>query len=503
MQQNKRQEILAIHALTKAFGDTVALSEVDFNLYAGEVHCLVGENGAGKSTLIKILSGAERPDKGQIRVFAREYRQLTPDQSLQLGIATIYQDIELVTSLTVADNIFLGREITTKFGLVDYAHQNRKAGELLHSMNIAIPATALVESLSPAQQQTLQIVKALHLNARIMVMDEPTSSLGVEETQALLEIVRKLVSQGIGVIYISHYLEEIFAIGDRVTVLKDGNTVGTLDVKTTDLATITRRMIGRERSSLSRRSFTETADVVLQVRDLARRGLFSNVTFDLHPREILGFGGVVGAGRSALMNVIFGADRRESGEIFLDGQPVSFASPRAAIARGIAMIPEDRKALGLFDLRSLIENIAIVYNEKHHQLLNHQEENEAVQTLIRRLHLITAGKHQPVGSLSGGNQQKTILARWLLSEAQVLIFDEPTKGVDIGAKGEIYNLMLQLAEQGKSIIMVSSDIPELLSMSDRIAIMRNGELPTIVNSCDVTEHELLELFLGIDHHPEG
>ena len=498
MKRNEGKEILVIHDLTKTFGDTVALDHVEFSLAAGEVHCLVGENGAGKSTLIKILSGAERPDKGTILVFGREYTHLTPEQSLELGIATIYQDVELVGSLTVADNIFLGREVRTKWGLVNYKAQNRRARELIESMNIDMPETALVESLSPAQQQSLQIVKALQINARIMIMDEPTSALGVEETKALLEVVRKLSAQNIGVIYISHYLEEIFEIGEQVTVLKDGQVVDTGEVRSKDLGTITKSMIGREGSLFYNRDEVGTGEVVLRVRNLSRLGLFEKVSFDLHRGEILGFGGVVGGGRSALMNVIFGAVRRSGGDIFLNGRAAHFESPREAVAQGVAMIPEDRKGLGLFDLRSLLENIAIVKNEGSRLLLNHEAENRRVENLSERLGIVSAGSRQPVGFLSGGNQQKAILARWLLSNAQIFIFDEPTKGVDIGAKEKIYQFMVELVKAGKGILMVSSDVPELMCMSDRIAVMRNGKLVATVNSKTVTQQELLGYFLGIN-----
>jgi ribose transport system ATP-binding protein len=499
MGQNDRTEVLAIYELTKTFGDTVALNRVHFNLYAGEVHCLVGENGAGKSTLIKILSGAERPDEGRIVAFGQEYTRLTPAQSLELGVATIYQDIELVSSLTVADNIFLGHEIKTAFGLVDFLAQNRESQELMDSLNIHIPATALVEALSPAQQQTLQIVKALHIKARIMIMDEPTSSLGVEETKALMDLVRRLTAQNIAVIYISHYLPEIFEIGDRVTVLKDGQLVDTLDVPRTDLGTISKSMLGREPSFFYQRHQAATREVLLQARNLSKHGLFENVSFDLYRGEILGFGGVVGAGRSELMNVIFGAQHRDKGDIILNGHSINPDSPRQAIARGLAMIPEDRKIMGLFDLRSVLENIAIVHNEAGGLLLNHRRERAAVGELIDRLHIVTSGVQQPVGFLSGGNQQKALFARWLLCNALVLIFDEPTKGVDIGAKEQIYQLMVELARQGKSILMVSSDISELMAMSDRIAVMRDGLLVTIANATEVSEQQLLGHFLGIDH----
>lgn len=497
MDQNTRTEILAIHDLSKNFGHTVALDHVHFNLYSGEVHCLVGENGAGKSTLIKILSGAERADTGRIIAFGQAYSRLSPKQSLALGIATIYQEVELVKSLTVADNIFLGHELKTKFGLVDYLTQNREARALMDSLNIALPETALVQDLTPAQQQILQIVRALHINARIMIMDEPTSSLGIEETKVLMNIVRKLTSQKLGLIYISHYLQEIFEIGDRITVLKDGQVVDTFDVRGTDLRTITKSMIGRERSLFYNRDAIETGALVLQVRNLSRFGHFENVSFNLHRGEILGFGGVVGAGRTALMNVIFGADRRDTGEIILNGHPLNPDSPRDTIEKGMAMIPEDRKVLGLFDLRSLLENITIVANQTSGFVLDHRRENAAVQEIVKRLHIVAAGIRQMAGFLSGGNQQKVILARWLLSKAQVLIFDEPTKGVDIGAKEQIYNLMVQLAKDGKSILMVSSDMPELMSLSTRIAVMREGKLVATLHSKQVTEQELLGYFLGI------
>jgi len=497
MDQNTRTEILAIHDLSKNFGDTVALDHVHFNLYTGEVHCLVGENGAGKSTLIKILSGAERADTGRIIAFGQTYSRLSPNQSLALGIATIYQEVELVKSLTVADNIFLGHELKTKFGLVDYLTQNREARALMDSLNITLPETALVEDLTPAQQQILQIVRALHVNARIMIMDEPTSSLGIEETKVLMNVVRQLTSQKLGVIYISHYLQEIFEIGDRITVLKDGQIVDTFDVRRTDLRTITKSMIGRERSLFYDRDAVETGAVVLQVHNLSRLGHFENVSFNLHKGEILGFGGVVGAGRTALMNVIFGADRRDTGEIILNGHPLNPDSPRDTIDQGMAMIPEDRKVLGLFDLRSLLENITIVVNETSGPVLDHRRENAVVQEIVNRLHIVAAGIRQVAGFLSGGNQQKAILARWLLSKAQILIFDEPTKGVDIGAKEQIYNLMVQLAKDGKGILMVSSDMPELISLSTRIAVMREGKLVVTLHSKEVTEQELLGYFLGI------
>jgi ribose transport system ATP-binding protein len=497
MEHRDTGEILAIQGLSKKFGDTLALDRVDFNLRLGEVHCLVGENGAGKSTLIKILAGAERPDSGAITVFGQAHSRLLPQQSLEAGIATIYQDVELITSLTVADNIFLGREIRNSWGFIDANAQNRKTSELLRTMNVELNPLTLVESLSPAQQQSLQIVKALYLNAKILIMDEPTASLGVEEVKALLKLIKSLTAQNKAIIYISHFLSEIFEIGDRVTVLRDGKVSGTFKIAETTVAEITRSMIGRDRSLFRVRDRMSTEKVVLQVRDLTLRDEFSDVSFDLHRGEILGFGGVVGCGRSAVMNVLFGAHKRTSGQIYLHDREIDVSSPAEAIAQGIAMIPEDRKNLGLFDMRSLLENVAIVRNEKNPPLLNHSAEISDTNRLVGSLHIVSAGLQQRIGSLSGGNQQKAILARWLLSQASVYIFDEPTKGVDIGAKEEIYHRMMELVKEGKSILMVSSDMPELISMSDRIAVMRNGRIVAQIDARETSEHDLLHHFLGI------
>jgi ribose transport system ATP-binding protein len=498
MEQCGGGDILAIHNLSKKFGDTVALDKVDFALRAGEVHCLVGENGAGKSTLIKILAGAERPDSGTITAFGQAHARLSPQQSFEAGIATIYQDVELITSLTVADNIFLGREIRNPWGFIDANAQNRKTTELMRSMNVDLNPLSLVESLSPAQQQSLQIVKALHLNARILIMDEPTASLGVEEIKALLKLIKNLTAQSKAIIYVSHFLREIFMIGDRVTVLKDGRVSGTFNIAETTIAEVTRSMIGRDRSLFHVRDHVTAGEMVLQVRHLTLDDHFCDISFDLHRGEILGFGGVVGCGRSAVMNVLFGAQKRTSGQVHFHGREIEVSNPAEAIAQGMAMIPEDRKTLGLFDKRSLLENIAIVRNELHPPILNHSAESTDADRLVGHLHIISAGLQQRVSSLSGGNQQKAILARWLLSKALIYIFDEPTKGVDIGAKEEIYNWMIKLVKEGKSILMVSSDMPELISLSDRIAVMRDGKLVAQVNARETSEHELLGHYLGIE-----
>jgi ribose transport system ATP-binding protein len=493
-------KILELKSISKTFGKTKALDNVDFDLYPGEIHCLVGENGAGKSTLIKILSGAETPDHGEIKLFSESYNFLTPNQAIEQGVATIYQDIELIESLTVADNIFLGNEKKDKYAKIDFKYQNKKARELMDSINIKISAAKKIEELSASDKQTLQIVKALHIDAKILIMDEPTASLGIEESQALMNLIRKLASQGIGIIYISHYLEEVFEIGDRITVLKDGEKMNTFEAAKVELDEITTSMIGRERNQFFQREKIEKGEVILSVKNLNLKNYIEDISFELRKGEILGFGGIVGAGRTELMNTIFGVTSKDSGIIEINQQQLNIASPRHALDNGIAMIPEDRVELGLFNLRSILENIAIISNQDTTVYINHEKEKKLVQKMIDTLNIVTEGFEKAAGYLSGGNQQKTVIARWLLSNADIFIFDEPTKGVDIGAKEQIYNLITELAKDGKGILMVSSDMPELISMSDRIAVMREQKLVDIIPAQEVEEHQLLEIFLGIENN---
>lgn len=493
----RQDPILSVRHIDKNFFGTQALSNVSFDLYAGEVHCLVGENGAGKSTLIKILSGAQPPDRGEIVIFGRKYTHLTPKQSIQLGIATIYQDVDLVGSLTVADNIFLGGERSSALGFVQPRQQEAASRDLMARLNIHIDPKALVEELSPAQKQTLQILKALHRDARILIMDEPTSSLGQEETRALMELVRGLTARGIAVIYISHYLEEILTIGDRITVLKNGEHVLTQPRAGIAITDVIRAMVGREASLFYEKERVPIGDVMLEVRGYTRKNVVKNVSFEVRRGEIFGIGGMVGSGRTELLNLLFGVDKRDAGTLILNGAEITPNNPREAIERGLSLIVEDRAELGLLLSRPVRENIALARNEQSAGVLNLRAEARMVQTMIDRLHIRLSGQGQEVGSLSGGNQQKSILGRWLLTDSQVFIFDEPTKGVDIGAREEIYRCMTDLVKQGHCIIMVSSDMPELLSMSDRIGVMRNGALEAIIDAAEATEEKLIRAFLGI------
>jgi len=494
---SEKELILSLNHITKDFAGTRALDDVTLDLYAGEVHCLVGENGAGKSTLIKILSGAEIPDQGEIVVYGQSYRQLSTGQAIDLKIATIYQDVDLVDTLTVADNIFLGDELRNRYGLVDTPRQEELASGIMGRLNIQINPQALVEDLSPAQKQTLQLIKALHRDAKILIMDEPTSSLGRDETLALLDLVRSLAARGIGIIYISHYLKEVSQIGDRISVLKDGRKISSYDKSSFTITRLVRDMVGRDAGLFYQKETVPIGEPLLRAENYSRGAVVRNVSFEIRRGEIFGIGGMVGSGRTELANLLFGADKRESGELYLEGRRITPRSPKEAVRSGICMITEDRKRNGLFGVRPVKENVAIVRNESGGLFINLGREAKQVQEKVDQLNIQLATIEQDVDSLSGGNQQKAILSRWLMVGAKVFIFDEPTKGVDIGSKEEIYRLMTELSRQGKGIIMISSDMPELLSMSDRIGIMRDGELVNIVPAGEASEERLIKEYLGI------
>jgi len=491
--------LLSVQGVTKYYGGHRALYNASFDLNAGEILCIVGENGAGKSTLIKVLSGAILPDTGTVIIQGVSYEALHPRQSMELGLATIYQDVESIDSLTVADNIFLGDEHRARFSLfVDTIKQNRIAREILDMLHIDINEKAMVGDLSAAQKQTLQIVRALHRDSRILIMDEPTSSLGHEETRSLMDLVRRLKSQGIGIIYISHYLEEVFEIGDRILVLKDGEHVGTYDTTEVDPDFIMRTMVGREASVFFSRERVGLGEPYVEIRKLNWHGRVDDVSFDVRRGEIFGIGGLVGSGRTELVSLIFGIARPDAGEIVLDGKKIDIENPSDAIKKGICLITEDRHRHGMFTERTVAENITIVHHERAGRMIvGLEEDSRLADEMIDKLHIAVESNSQLITSLSGGNQQKAVVARWLLDESMLYIMDEPTKGVDVGAKQEIYRLMVDIVRQGKCVIMISSDMPELISMSDRIGVMRNGKMIRIVANRGITEEELIKYFLGM------
>lgn len=488
--------LLELRDISKSYSGVTVLQGVHVDLSAGEVLCFVGENGAGKSTLIKIISGAITPDSGSLTLFGETYESLHPRQAIDLGIATIYQEIDMVDNLTVADNIFLGAELKTRFGVIDRKEQERQADALLKKMKIEkIRGKDLLSDLSTAQKQCVQIARALRNEAKILILDEPTASLGDKETKILLGIVKELAVQGLGIIYISHYIEELFEIGNKLLVLKDGKQIVVRKSEETNPEQIIHDMIGRDASSFYSREYFPYGESVLSVRNYSDGKLVEDISFDMKAGEVFGLGGLVGAGRTELVRMMYGADKKISGSLLIDNKEITPKNPKDAIKKGVFMISEDRKGEGLLSLRSVKENIMITHNENT-QIINLNKEAKQVEESIETFEIKTPGQSAEVSNLSGGNQQKTIIARCAIDYGELYIFDEPTKGVDVGAKEEIYKHILKLAKDGKFVIIISSDMPELLSMSDRIGIMCEGKLVDIVETKETSEDELMKKYLG-------
>lgn len=475
--------LLRLTRIAKSFAGVRALRGVDFELRAGEVHALLGENGAGKSTLIKVVTGAHRPDEGRIEIGGEEARNLTPPLAHRLGVACIYQQPALFPDLSVAENIALRLEGAAPWRRVDWRRRRARAAELLARVGAEIAPETEVRSLSMPEQQLVEIACALGAGARVVVMDEPTASLTRREQERLFAVVRDLRSAGVGIIYISHRLEEIFALADRVTVLRDGASVGTGPVAEIDEAGLIRLMVGREVQQLYPPREDQTGAPLLEVEQLrcASAGVHP-VSFAVRAGEIFGLAGLVGAGRTELARVLFGLTPAEAGTIRLAGTEVRITSPAEAIAHGIAYVPEDRRRHGVVLEMPVEENVTM---SVHRRLfaggwLRRDAERVLAEGFIRELSIKTAGPGAPAGSLSGGNQQKVSLARWLATKPRVLILDEPTQGVDVGAKSEIHRIIRRLAKEGLAVLLISSDLPEVLGMSDRIGVMRGGSLVAVL-----------------------
>lgn len=489
-------KLLELENISKSYSGVEVLKDITIDLSEGEVLCFVGENGAGKSTLIKIISGAIWPDGGTVRYFGKEYEKLHPRKVIDLGVATIYQEIDLVDNLTVAENIFLGCELKNRFGFIDAGEQERQADELIERLNLdAIRGHMLLADLSTAQKQCVQIAKALKNDAKILILDEPTASLGDKETKALLDLVKSLSGQGMGIIYISHFIEELFEIGDTLLILKDGRQTAIRKTKETMPEQVIHDMIGRDAASFYQREYFKIGNRILRAEHYANRNTVHDVSFEMKSGEVFGFGGLVGAGRTELVRMIYGADNKLDGKLYLDNKDLTPSSPKDAIQKGIFMISEDRKGEGLLTLRSVKENIMITHNEER-EWIRLNRESKKVEESIDAFGIKVPSQNAEVTSLSGGNQQKTIIARCVMDPGDVYIFDEPTKGVDVGAKEEIYKHILALAKEDKFVILISSDMPELLSMSDRIGVMCGGKLACILNAKETTEDELMRKYLG-------
>ncbi len=487
--------LLEMRGIDKSFPGVHALRQVDLELHAGEVLALVGENGAGKSTLIKVLGGAYRPEVGSIRIEGRPAAIANPIDAQRAGVAIIYQEFNLVPYLSARENIFLGRE-DHRFGFLRHRRELRRAQDLLRRLSVAVDPEARCGQMSVAEQQTVEIVKALSLDARILVMDEPSATLTQQEVKRLFEIIRDLKRQGIGIIYISHRIDEIFGIADRVMVMRDGAHVATRPVGELTRERLIEMMVGRKIENEFPKAPADIGEPRLVAKGLRRRPGVRGVSLEVRRGEVLALTGLVGAGRTETARLIFGADRMDAGRLYLDGKEVRIRSPRVAIARGICLLTEDRKAQGLILAHPARENFALpnLGQLSRAGFVKGALERKSFGRYIESLKISITHQDQPTQNLSGGNQQKVVLAKWLQANCDVIIFDEPTRGIDVGAKYEVYLLINELAAAGKAILMISSELPEVLGMSDRILVMHDGRITgEITDVAAATQEQILEL----------
>lgn len=494
--------ILHMKHISKSFPGVQALRDVHLDVRRGEIHVLVGENGAGKSTLMKILAGIYHPDSGTIELDGRPTVIDSSQQARALGIGIIHQELNLSPNLTVAENISMGREPHTFLGWIDFRTMERKASEALEQVGATFSPSTLVGRLSIAQQQLVEISKALSEQARILVMDEPTASLSERETQKLFEIMHTLRSRGITIIYISHRMAEVYQLADRVTVLRDGQYVDTLEGQAITAGALIQRMVGRPLGDLYIHDVIEAGDVVLEALDLGDGRHIGPASLTLRRGEIVGLAGLIGAGRTELARLIFGADRHSGGEIYVEGVRVNISHPIDAIHAGIGLVPESRKEQGLFLKMAVQENIVMNTLSKLAVggFIDKRRVRQTAQKYVDDLNIRLASLDQEVASLSGGNQQKVVLAKWLTLNPKVLLLDEPTRGVDVGAKAEIYRIMNRLAHDGVAILMISSELPEILGMSDRILVMREGKIVAELPGRTVTQQEIMSHATGVTSH---
>lgn len=488
--------LVQMEGIQKRFPGVHALNDCRFELAAGEVHGLVGENGAGKSTLMKILSGIYLRDSGSVKLRGKEVEIQNTRQALDKGINIIHQELNLMKHLSAAQNIFIGREQKKSIPfLVDEKEINRRAKDLFDLINLDLDPRAIVSSLTVAQQQMIEIAKALSFNMDVLIMDEPTSALSDAEIEKLFNVMRGLREQGKGIVYISHRMDELRQICDRVTIMRDGRYVATSLMKEITTEQIIAQMVGREIFETRHiREDTSPKEKVLEVRNLRRGRMVKNVSFDLHKGEILGFAGLMGAGRTETMRLIFGADQREAGEIFIKGKKVSIKNTKDAVENGVGYLSEDRKRYGLALNMTVKENTVMAAVGKFLKMfgiLDEKKQRNVAALYVERLKTKTPSIEQQVKNLSGGNQQKVVIGKWLVKDSDILIFDEPTRGIDVGAKSEIYKLLNELAEQGKSIIMVSSELPEILRMSHRVVVMCEGRITATLDMEESSQEKIM------------
>jgi len=500
---SEQELILRMEGISKAFPGVQALDSVDLKVAAGEVVALVGENGAGKSTLMKILCGAYRKDDGRIFLNSHETEIESPLHAQRSGIAIIYQEFNLTPNQSAAANIFLACEPRERglgrfLNFVDRRRMEREAQEHLSRVGARVHAAALIRDLSVAQQQMVEVAKALAVDARIIIMDEPTSALGEDEVETLFGIIGTLKEQGIAIIFITHRLEEVFRIADRVVVLRDGRRVGGMSISEATPEEVIHLMVGRELTDMFHKEEAEIGSPLMEVQGLSRHGAVRDVSFTLRRGEILGFAGLVGAGRTETARLLFGVDRQDAGEIRIDGKLVRINSPVDAVEAGLGFVPEDRGIQGLVLKLPVQENIALPTLDEHASAgwVDRRSLRDTAQEYVGKLNIRTPHLRQKVMFLSGGNQQKVVLAKWLASQPRVLIMDEPTRGIDVGAKAEVHALMSQLAQEGMGIIMISSELPEILGMSDRVLVMAEGRVVAILDQGDATQDKIMAYASG-------
>ncbi len=489
---------IEMKGINKSFGTNQVLKNAGFFLKDGEVHALMGENGAGKSTLMKILTGVYKRDSGTVLVDGQEVSYKTPQEAEKAGIVFIYQELNVLFDLTVVENLFMGKEIKKAFGVCDMKAMREKALEVMKKVGVNIPVDAVMSDLSVGQQQMVEICKALMVDAKVIIMDEPTAALTESETEGLFKVINSLRKKGVSIVYISHRMEEIFQLCDRITILRDGVYIDTKEIKDITMDDVVQMMIGREIGERFPKREVKIGEEVIKVEGLTSGKHFHDVNFSVRAGEVLGVAGLMGAGRTEIMQAVFGNLKKDSGKIYIEGKEVTIKNPRQAIAAGIGFITEDRKTEGLLLEKSIAENIEIANLGKvsNHNVLKKEKQDELVKKGINEFKIKCFGPWHECNNLSGGNQQKVVLAKWVYTDPKILILDEPTRGVDIGAKKEIYNIINELAAKGVAVIMVSSELPEVLGMSDRIMVVREGEVRGILDGKEADQAKIMTLATG-------
>ncbi|WP_025128160.1 sugar ABC transporter ATP-binding protein [Pseudomonas sp. PH1b] len=492
--------LLEVINVSKGFPGVVALSEVQLRVRPGTVLALMGENGAGKSTLMKIIAGIYSPDSGELRLKGRPVVFGSPLAALQAGIAMIHQELNLMPHMSIAENIWIGREPLNSLRMIDHRGMHQRTSALLARLRIDLDPQELVGSLSIAERQMVEIAKAVSYDSDVLIMDEPTSAITDKEVTHLFSIIADLKAQGKGIIYITHKMNEVFAIADEVAVLRDGAYIGLQRADSLDGDSLISMMVGRELSQLFPVREQPIGECLLKVRDLRLDGVFDGVSFDLHAGEILGIAGLMGSGRTNVAETLFGITPSDGGQVHLDGQVLHIREPHMAISQGFALLTEDRRLSGLFPCLSVLENmeVAVLPHYAGGGFVRHKALRALCEDMCRKLRVKTPSLEQCIDTLSGGNQQKALLARWLMTQPRILILDEPTRGIDVGAKAEIYRLIASLAEQGMAVIMISSELPEVLGMSDRVMVMHEGQLMGTLDRCEATQERVMQLASGLD-----